>query len=130
MKGRPGSIALWVLVVVLLAGCGSQVGPIRLPPRPAPAVDVPESSCDVDEDCVHAFRLDRCCDCGAIYSRQYVDADPRLLLYRERWEVDYPVPRVIPAACWGIHCAPCPGPFRAVCADKMCRAPDTWDKDD
>jgi hypothetical protein len=136
MKSSLRIAALVALVATLLAACGLPVSPTPVPTLTAPAslptpptADIPESSCIVDEDCTYAFRLDRCCDCGAIYSRRYVDAESSLLLYRERWDYDYPVPRVTPADCSGINCAPCPGPqFGPICANDTCKAPEKWDE--
>ncbi|MBN2393505.1 MAG: hypothetical protein JXR84_22420 [Anaerolineae bacterium] len=122
------------LMTTLLIACGEQAGntPLSSPTARASLSAVstagtPEYGCTVDEDCAFAVRLDRCCDCGAIYSKQYVDAEPYLLLYRERWDYAYPVPRISPAICWHIYCAECQSvPLGPICIDGMCRAAEKW----
>lgn len=135
-KKRVCNVVFLALIATLLFACGVRVSPtpflsptVRASWPTALTVDIPEASCTVDEDCTFAFSLDRCCDCGAIYARRSVDAEPHLLLYHERWDYDYAVPRVTPADCSGVQCAPCLSPpLGPICADGMCRAPEKWDE--
>jgi hypothetical protein len=93
--------------------------PGSLPPGIAPTLDlIPDLSCRVESDCVYAYRADRCCDCGAIYSREQVNDDARLSL--QYGQAD-------PALCSNVVCAPCQmPPLGLVCDNGTCRAAQSW----
>jgi hypothetical protein len=111
-------ISLVIFSMMVLAACTS------LPPA-LPEL-TPETACHDRGQCVWAVRLDRCCDCGGIYTLQQVENDPRLLLPQEP-NYEYPVERIeTPAECQNVVCAPCmEPPFGLLCADGNCREPET-----
>ena len=107
-------LSMWVL-----AAC-------RPPSPPLPGL-TPQTGCQDVLQCVWAIRLDRCCDCGGIYTLQQVENDPRLLLSSQRYDYNYPVERIqLPDECQNVVCAPCmEPPFGLLCEGGNCREPET-----
>jgi hypothetical protein len=97
------------------------------PPSPPLPELTPQTVCQDTSECVWAVRLDRCCDCGNIYTLQQVETDPRLLLWPQRYDYDYAVERArLPVECQNVVCAPCmEPPFGLLCNAGNCRPPQT-----
>ncbi len=72
--------------------------------------------CEHDSDCVLAIRIDQCCDCPALYTREQVDSDPDLMIYEEG--KDYS--SLIKVDCTSILCYPCSMPRPVACVDNKC----------
>ena len=87
----------------------------------------PQTACQNASQCIWAVRIDRCCDCGGIYTLDQLESDPRLLFPSQNDEYDYPVERIpIPAECGEVVCAPCmEPPIGLVCDGGSCRRPET-----
>jgi hypothetical protein len=83
-------------------------------PTPDPALDL----CTVDNDCLLAIRVDRCCPCPELATRAQVEADEGLEVYIEG--VNYAP--FLPEACSEAVCGPCqPLPAAVACQDGRCR---------
>jgi hypothetical protein len=110
-------ISLAVLTFFVLAACTPQS--TVLPEL------TPQTACESASHCVWAVRLDRCCDCGGIYTLQQVENDPRLLLPSR--DYDYSLERIHPQAeCQNVVCAPCmEPPYGLLCDHGNCREPRT-----
>lgn len=108
-----------ILILAGLAGCA-------MPSSPLPEL-TPQTACQNASQCVWAVRLDRCCDCGGIYTLEQVENDPRLLLTSQRYEYEYPVKRIKPAVeCQKVMCEPCmEPPFGLLCEAGNCLEPET-----
>jgi hypothetical protein len=105
------SIAIALLTIVC-TGC------IQNPEAPPITQNL---SCTRDEDCVFAYRLDQCCNCGQVYSRSQAEQDCRLLIEPELWNYSYPVPRCSSATnCQGILCELCQETPYVTCKSGTC----------
>ena len=83
-------------------------------------VEVPEApvaTCQGDEACVLAFRVDQCCSCPQAMTGEEMEADPCLFEVGGYPEV---IPQGCEVDCEGVMCDECPGYMGAVCVDQDC----------
>lgn len=111
------SLILSVLMLLFLLITANCAGGAKLAlPTPLP------QSCKVDSDCTLAIRVDVCCSCPEVTSRERVKLTKGLELYIPGRNYG----SLRPAVCGQVSCSACPlAPAGAVCTKEICQAPNT-----
>lgn len=81
--------------------------------------------CKEDSDCAVAIRLNACCSCPEVYSKDQIKKDKNLAIYEEGKTYS----RRRPLSCINVKCNLCrPMAFGAVCSNNRCQEPEKWDE--
>jgi hypothetical protein len=106
----------WPVFLILAAtcsGCSSIFGSVQHGEN-----DDGLEACTAHSECTVAVRIDRCCDCPAVYAARLVEESPYLIFYTPGMRYGH----LLPARCAGVDCDACPLPPEPACGgDKICR---------